>query len=58
MALGDVYTENVKKSSFLTGLGIGYDLSSNVSARLTYATQLTNSSKVDGLILKAIGIGL
>ena len=58
MALGDVDTETVKKTSFSGGLGLGFDLSSNISARVSYSTQLNNSSNIDGLTLKASGIGI
>ena len=58
LALGDIDTETVKKTTFSGGLGLGFDLSSNISARVSYSTQLNNSSNIDGLTLKGSGIGL
>ncbi len=58
MALGDVDTDVVKKTSFSGGLGLGFDLGSNASARVSYSTQLNNSSNIDGYTIKGCGFGI
>ena len=58
MALGEVDTDVSKKTSFSGGLGLGFDLGSNVSASVSYSTQLNNTSNMDGITIKGRGVGI
>jgi len=50
-------TDIVKKSSFSGGIGLGIDLSDNFTLIASYATQLSNSSNIDGVKIKGNALG-
>lgn len=56
-SLADLDTDIVKKSSFSGGIGLGIDLSDNFTLIASYATQLSNSSNIDGVKIKGNGLG-
>ncbi|CAI8406307.1 MAG: Uncharacterised protein [Flavobacterium sp. SCGC AAA160-P02] len=52
-SLEDVDTDVVSKTSFSVGAGAGFDISDAFTIMAEYSTQLNNSSKVDGIKIKA-----
>ncbi len=55
--LADVDTDFVKKSAFSGSIGLGIDLSDNFTLIASYATQLSNSSNIDDITIKANSFG-
>lgn len=53
----DVDTDLVKKSAFSGGIGLGIDFSDNFTLIASYATQLSNLSKIDGITAKGNSFG-
>jgi len=51
-SLADVDTDVVTKTSFSGGLGVGYDITDNLTLGAGYAAQLNNSSKIDGIEIR------
>lgn len=56
-SLADIDTDIVKKSLLSGGIGLGIDLSDNFTLIASYATQLSNSSNIDGVKIKGNAIG-
>ena len=57
-SLADVDTDVVKKYAFSGGIGIGYDFTESITLVASYATQLSNSSNIDGVKLKTNAVGV
>ena len=58
ISLVDVDTDVVKKSAFSGQIGVGYDFSDSVTLGVGYVTQLSNSSNIDGIKIRANGFGV
>ena len=54
----DVDTDLMKKGAFGAGFGLGHDINENFSIIASYSTQLSDSSKMDGIKLKGSGFGV
>jgi opacity protein-like surface antigen len=57
ITLADVDTDVVKKSAFSGQIGVGYDFSDSVTLGVGYATQLSNSSNIDGIKIRGNAFG-
>lgn len=57
ISLADVDTDIVKKSAFSGQIGVGYDFTDSVTLVVGYSTQLSNSSNVDGVKIRANAFG-
>ena len=57
ISLMDVDTDLIKKSATSAVFGLGYDLSEKAAIILGYSTQLSDSSNISGVKIKATGIG-
>ena len=57
ISLADVDTDVVKKSAFSGQIGVGYDFTESVTLGVGYVTQLSNSSNIDGIKIRANGFG-
>ncbi len=58
IALADVDTDLAKKSATSAVLGLGYDISDKFSLIGSYGTQLTDSSNIEGLEIRANAISI
>tara|TARA_B100001093_G_scaffold476101_1_gene502183 strand:- start:1973 stop:2608 length:636 start_codon:yes stop_codon:yes gene_type:complete len=58
VALADVDTELAKKSATSAVLGLGYDISDKFSLIASYGTQLTDSSNIEGLEIRANALSI
>lgn len=57
ISLADVDTDVVKKSAFSGQIGVGYDFTDSVTLGVGYSTQLSNSSNIDGVKIRANAFG-
>ena len=57
ISLMDVDTDFIKKSATSGVLGLGLDVSENAAIILGYSAQLSDSSNISGIQIKASGIG-
>ena len=57
ISLMDVDTDLIKKSATSGVIGLGLDVSENAAIILGYSTQLSDSSNISGIEIKATGIG-
>ena len=58
VALADVDTDLVKKSATSANFGVGFDLGENIALIGSYGTQISNSSNIDGIDLKANAVAI
>jgi len=56
-SLANVDTDFIKKTVFSGSIGLGVDLSESFTVIGSYETQLSNSSTIDGIEIKANSIG-
>lgn len=57
-SMEDVDTDVMKKGALGAGFGLGHDINDNFSVIANYATQLSDSSKIDGIKLKGSGFSV
>jgi len=57
ISLADIDTDSFRKSSLTGGVGIGYDFTESLTLAVAYSTQLSNSSKIDGIKVRGSGFG-
>ncbi len=58
ISLADVDTDVIKKSAFSGQIGVGYDFTDSVTLAVGYSTQLSNSSNIDGVKIRANAFGV
>ena len=56
-SLVDIDTDFIKKTAFSGSIGLGIDLSENFTLIGSYATQLSDSSNIDGIKIKGSAFG-
>ncbi|MDG1502992.1 MAG: outer membrane beta-barrel protein, partial [Flavicella sp.] len=50
--LADIDTDLIRKTTLSGGLGVGYDITDNITLGAAYSAQLNNASKIDGVKIR------